>query len=93
MLSLFTLSLRNHVLLFGVVFLLLISLVNSYDLLYFTFVYIGGLIVLNFLMVTGELGNLPVYVILSLSLSSFFFAGLVVDYMYLLVIVFLLLFV
>jgi hypothetical protein len=62
---LLVLSLRNYVLLFGVVFLFLVLLISSYDLLYFMFVYAGGLMVLNFLIFTGDLGSLPVYVFLS----------------------------
>jgi len=55
--SVMIISLRNLVLFFGFMFLILVISVPSFDVLYFMFVYVGGLMMINFLMVTGDVGS------------------------------------
>lgn len=82
------LSLRHVLLPFGLLFGYLVFTINDFDLLYFSFVYIGGLILVNFLMVTGDVGNISSIVVLLFCFFSFFVCGLCLDYFPLLFVLF-----
>lgn len=93
LLSVLVLSLRSVVTLFGVLFVLLVISVPSFDLLYFAFCYTGGLIIVNFLIVTGDIGAVSLMLVVFITYFVTVVRSLVVDYIYVLCILLFLLFV
>lgn len=85
------LSLRHVLVIFGLLFGYLVFSLNDFDLLYFSFVYMGGLMLVNFLIVTGDIGNISSVTVLSFCFFSFFVCRLYFDYFFLLFVLFLVL--
>lgn len=84
-------SLRNIVVLYRLLFFLMVVSIIDFDSLYFALVFMGGLILINFMMVVGEIGNMVVTMVISICIFPFYRHYFVVEYFSLLIIMFIVL--
>lgn len=85
-------SVRNFVILYSVAFVLLVVSLNDFDILYFSFVFMGRLMVINFLILVGDIGNVGVLLVLILVIVPYYFVPIMSEYLFLLFVLFVVLF-
>jgi hypothetical protein len=60
--------------------------------MYFSFVFIGGLMVINFLIFVGDVGNVGMSLALFIAFVPYYFTSISCEYMFILLVLFLVLF-